>query len=98
MLIGAVSSQGPPVWSLVTQVMAEFEKHPKLTRFSGTGQGAITAVAWQGSYVAWVNELGVKIMDIESQERITFVERPGTMVSPAVDTCCQLFWYVSRDR
>ena len=35
MLIGAVSSQGPPVWSLVTQVMAEFEKHPKVSFASG---------------------------------------------------------------
>ncbi|GAB5034467.1 vacuolar protein sorting 41 [Nannochloropsis oceanica] len=40
------------------------------------GEGAITAIAWRGGLVAWANEEGVKILDIENDERISFVERP----------------------
>ena len=41
-------------------------------------EGAITAIAWLNSLVAWSNDRGVKIMDTETQERITFVERPAS--------------------
>ena len=40
------------------------------------GEGAITAIAWRGGLVAWANEEGVKILDIENEERISYVERP----------------------
>ena len=51
------------------------------------GEGGIAAIAWVGTLVAWANERGVKIMDIETEEKITFVERPV-----GVDLKCCLLW------
>lgn len=51
------------------------------------GEGKITAISWKESYLAWSNDRGVKIIDIETDEKITFVERP-----PSEEPGCQLIW------
>ena len=33
------------------------------------GEGAVSAVKWQGSLVAWANQKGVKIVDVETQQK-----------------------------
>jgi hypothetical protein len=40
------------------------------------GEGPVRALAWRGPLVAWANDEGVKVLDVESGERISFVERP----------------------
>ena len=52
------------------------------------GEGGVVAIAWRGNLVAWANERGVKIVDLETEEKITFVERPPT----DLPFRCQLFW------
>lgn len=51
------------------------------------GEGKITAISWKDNYLAWSNDRGVKIIDIETDEKITFVERP-----PCEEPGCQLIW------
>mmetsp|Transcript_83968 Transcript_83968/g.163216 ORF Transcript_83968/g.163216 Transcript_83968/m.163216 type:complete len:892 (-) Transcript_83968:12-2687(-) len=52
-----------------------------------SGEGAVTSVAWKGNLVAWDNERGVKIVDVESGEKVTFVERPV-----GAGPKCHLLW------
>lgn len=40
------------------------------------GEGAIFAIKWRGPLIAWANEVGVKIYDCETGERITYIDRP----------------------
>jgi hypothetical protein len=51
------------------------------------GEGKITSISWKDTYLAWANDRGVKIIDIETDEKITFVERP-----PNEEPGCQLIW------
>jgi hypothetical protein len=39
-------------------------------------EGPIYAIKWRGSLIAWANDLGVKIWDLEQNQRITFIDRP----------------------
>ncbi|CAJ1378987.1 unnamed protein product [Effrenium voratum] len=39
------------------------------------GEGAVSAVKWQGSLVAWANQKGVKIVDVETQQKVGFIPR-----------------------
>ncbi|CAO2813254.1 unnamed protein product [Amaranthus hypochondriacus] len=41
-----------------------------------SGEGPIHAVAWRTSLIAWANDLGVKVYDAASDQRVTFIERP----------------------
>lgn len=41
-----------------------------------SGEGPIHAVKWRTSLVAWANDVGVKVYDTSSDQRITFIERP----------------------
>ncbi|KAL8146419.1 hypothetical protein AgCh_004237 [Apium graveolens] len=41
-----------------------------------SGEGPIHAVKWRTSLVAWANDVGVKVYDTASDQRITFIERP----------------------
>ena len=42
------------------------------------GEGAITACRWAGDAIAWCNDRGMKVYDVEAQHRVTFVPRPAT--------------------
>ncbi|KAJ1491242.1 hypothetical protein T484DRAFT_1775170 [Baffinella frigidus] len=41
-----------------------------------SGEGPVGAVAWEGSLIAWSNDTGVKIFDVQTNQRITFIDRP----------------------
>ncbi|XP_071478787.1 vacuolar protein sorting-associated protein 41 homolog [Diadema antillarum] len=45
------------------------------------GEGPIRSIKWRASLVAWANDLGVKVYDMHSKRRITFIKRshPETM-------------------
>jgi vacuolar protein sorting-associated protein 41 len=53
-------------------------------------EGPIWSIVWQGSLIAWANDLGVKIYDTASKQRIAFIDRPAD--SPRAD----LFKYTLR--
>jgi vacuolar protein sorting-associated protein 41 len=56
-----------------------------------SGEGPIYAVRWRSRLIAWANDLGVKIYDVESGTRITFIDRPPG--SPRADLFkCSLLW------
>ncbi|KAF9449029.1 vacuolar protein sorting-associated protein 41 [Macrolepiota fuliginosa MF-IS2] len=56
-----------------------------------SGEGPIWQVRWRGRFIAWANDLGVKIYDHVSQMRITFIDRPPD--SPRADLFkCTLHW------
>ncbi|KAI5452845.1 Vacuolar protein sorting-associated protein 41 [Naganishia albida] len=56
-----------------------------------SGEGPVYAIQWRGSLIAWANDLGVKVYDTVSQQRITFIDRPAG--SPRADLFkCSLFW------
>eukprot|EP00736_Rhodelphis_marinus_P005752 Rmarinus@m.24945 len=52
------------------------------------GEGAISCARWQGSLVAWANAFGVKVMDPQTNQRITFIERANNRI----DCRCHLLW------
>lgn len=39
------------------------------------GEGPIHAVKWRGSLIAWANNLGVKVYDCNTEERIAYIDR-----------------------
>ncbi|KAG0255570.1 Vacuolar protein sorting-associated protein 41 [Mortierella polycephala] len=56
-----------------------------------SGEGPIYAIKWCGNFIAWSNDLGVKIYDTTTEQRITFIDRPGS--SPRADLFkCRLCW------
>jgi hypothetical protein len=55
------------------------------------GEGPIAAIAWAGSLVAWANEAGVKVLDVTTEEPVSFVATPAG--SPPPDVCTpRLLW------
>ncbi|CAI2161428.1 16876_t:CDS:10 [Funneliformis geosporum] len=61
------------------------------TKLQHSGEGAISAVRWKGSLIAYANDEGVKIYNIQSQQRITYIKRPPN--SPRADLYrCNLTW------
>ena len=55
------------------------------------GEGAIHTVKWHGIFIAWANDLGVKIYDTTSQQRIAYVQRPDGSPRPDLYRC-RLTW------
>eukprot|EP00003_Mantamonas_plastica_P008957 TRINITY_DN1809_c0_g2_i1.p1 TRINITY_DN1809_c0_g2~~TRINITY_DN1809_c0_g2_i1.p1 ORF type:complete len:753 (+),score=264.63 TRINITY_DN1809_c0_g2_i1:263-2521(+) len=54
-------------------------------------EGPIYCVKWRGSLIAWANSLGVKIFDLHTNQRITYIDRPPK--SPRADMYpCNLCW------
>jgi vacuolar protein sorting-associated protein 41 len=41
-----------------------------------SGEGPIYAIKWRGLFIAWANDIGVKIYDTSSNQRITYINRP----------------------
>ncbi|KDQ15510.1 hypothetical protein BOTBODRAFT_31824 [Botryobasidium botryosum FD-172 SS1] len=57
-----------------------------------SGEGPIWNVVWRGALIAWANDLGVKIYDTVSRQRITFIDRPPD--SPRADLFkCTIRWH-----
>jgi hypothetical protein len=55
------------------------------------GEGPIHAVRWRGSLIAWANDVGVKLYDCETGERLTWIERPRG-APPPDQYRCTLCW------
>ena len=56
------------------------------------GEGPIWKVSWKNSFIAWANDMGVKIFDTHSRKLITKIARDPKSPSPA-DFHCHLCWY-----
>ena len=41
-----------------------------------TGEGPIHAIQWRSNFIAWANDLGVKVYDTTVNSRIAYVDRP----------------------
>ncbi|XP_069111688.1 vacuolar protein sorting-associated protein 41 homolog [Argopecten irradians] len=39
------------------------------------GEGPIREIKWKGSFIAWANDMGVKVYDMNSRSRITFIPK-----------------------
>ncbi|XP_069469381.1 vacuolar protein sorting-associated protein 41 homolog isoform X2 [Ambystoma mexicanum] len=55
------------------------------------GEGSITNVKWRGNLIAWANNMGVKILDMITKQRITNVPRDDTSLRPDMYPC-SLCW------
>uniref|UniRef100_A0A4W4EV85 Vacuolar protein sorting-associated protein 41 homolog n=1 Tax=Electrophorus electricus TaxID=8005 RepID=A0A4W4EV85_ELEEL len=55
------------------------------------GEGTITNIKWRANLIAWANNVGVKIYDISSKQRITNVLRDNTTLRPDMYPC-SLCW------
>ncbi|XP_030059835.1 vacuolar protein sorting-associated protein 41 homolog [Microcaecilia unicolor] len=55
------------------------------------GEGNITNIKWRGNLIAWANNMGVKILDIVTRQRITNVPRDDTSLRPDMYPC-SLCW------
>ncbi|KNC49130.1 vacuolar assembling protein VPS41 [Thecamonas trahens ATCC 50062] len=55
------------------------------------GDGAIYAISWRKSIIAWATPVGIKMYDRETEERITFIERPADAPRPD-EFRCHLVW------
>lgn len=59
------------------------------------GEGPIQTIKWRGMFIAWANELGVKLFDTSTQQRISYIDRPKN--SPRADLYrCRLSWKDDR--
>ena len=56
------------------------------------GEGVVTAVSWGGNYVAWKNELGVKIYDPTKEARVAHVPLDPNSCRGRSDLSCHLTW------
>ncbi|KAL2623253.1 hypothetical protein R1flu_003458 [Riccia fluitans] len=41
-----------------------------------SGEGPVHAVKWRTTVIAWANDMGVKLYDTATHQRITFIDRP----------------------
>jgi hypothetical protein len=55
------------------------------------GEGPIWTTQWRGNYIAWASDRGVRIYDVNSKQRITFISPPKD--KPRADLYrCSLVW------
>ena len=55
------------------------------------GEGAVYCIRWRKTLIAWANDLGIKIFDIQTGEKLSFIERP--VGSPSADKFkCSIQW------
>uniref|UniRef100_A0A7N8WMV8 Vacuolar protein sorting-associated protein 41 homolog n=1 Tax=Mastacembelus armatus TaxID=205130 RepID=A0A7N8WMV8_9TELE len=55
------------------------------------GEGTITNIQWRANLIAWANNVGVKIYDISTKQRITNVLRDNVSLRPDMYPC-SLCW------
>ncbi|GAA94488.1 uncharacterized protein L969DRAFT_83952 [Mixia osmundae IAM 14324] len=56
-----------------------------------SGEGAILAIQWRGTLIAWANEQGVRIWDTHSQEMVTLLPRSAGAPRPDLFKCTLQF-------
>ncbi|XP_028395633.1 vacuolar protein sorting-associated protein 41 homolog [Dendronephthya gigantea] len=55
------------------------------------GEGAISTIRWKSCYIAWANDMGVKVYDISLNQLITNIRREPNSPRPQLYRC-NLFW------
>lgn len=63
---------GGMLGNLILQEKGWLGFHEKILH---SGEGPIWAISWRGNLIAWANDLGVKIYDTASGQRIGYVDR-----------------------
>ncbi|XP_065186438.1 vacuolar protein sorting-associated protein 41 homolog [Sycon ciliatum] len=59
------------------------------------GEGPVRAIRWHKQFIAWANDVGVKIYDCQSKQRITYINRDEG--SPRAELYrCNLCWRGDR--
>ncbi|CAE8582714.1 unnamed protein product [Polarella glacialis] len=56
-----------------------------------SGEGPITAVRWRGTLIAWANSKGVKVVDVQTYQKVTQIQWPGS--ARDVSSPCCLTWF-----
>lgn len=56
------------------------------------GEGAITRICWRSPLIAWANDRGVKIYNVSTEQRVSFIARPPSSVGTSVASRCNLAW------
>ena len=51
------------------------------------GEGPVRMVKWRGHFIAWANDLGVKVYDCISRVRISYVSREDSAPRPDIYRC-----------
>eukprot|EP00041_Stephanoeca_diplocostata_P024167 m.605583 g.605583 ORF g.605583 m.605583 type:complete len:910 (+) comp22465_c0_seq3:156-2885(+) len=59
------------------------------------GEGPILTIKWRGIFIAWANDLGVKLFDTSTQQRISYIDRPKGSPRPDLYRC-RLAWKDDR--
>ena len=55
------------------------------------GEGPIQTIKWRSIFIAWANDLGVKLFDTSTQQRISYIDRPKGSPRPDLYRC-RLTW------
>jgi tetratricopeptide (TPR) repeat protein len=55
------------------------------------GEGPIQTIKWRSMFIAWANDLGVKLFDTSTQQRISYIDRPKGSPRPDLYRC-RLTW------
>ncbi|KAJ8313760.1 hypothetical protein KUTeg_008321 [Tegillarca granosa] len=58
------------------------------------GEGPVREIKWRGSFIAWANDNGVKIYDMTSRSRITFIAKGHSERADLYH--CSLYWKDDR--
>eukprot|EP01091_Cochliopodium_minus_P012545 TRINITY_DN3820_c0_g1_i1.p1 TRINITY_DN3820_c0_g1~~TRINITY_DN3820_c0_g1_i1.p1 ORF type:complete len:888 (-),score=239.42 TRINITY_DN3820_c0_g1_i1:117-2780(-) len=51
------------------------------------GEGPIRSIVWRGSLIAWANDMGVKIYDCTTSQKISYIERSKGSERPDLYRC-----------
>eukprot|EP00833_Pecoramyces_ruminatium_P006798 jgi/Orpsp1_1/1180830/evm.model.c7180000074804.1 len=56
-----------------------------------SGEGRISTIKWRNDYIAWANDIGISIYDVNLESKIGTIERPKN--SPRAELFkCHLYW------
>ncbi|KAG4096453.1 vacuolar protein sorting-associated protein 41 [Neocallimastix lanati (nom. inval.)] len=56
-----------------------------------SGEGRISTIRWRNEYIAWANDTGINVYDVNSETKVGTVERPKN--SPRAELFkCHLYW------
>lgn len=47
-----------------------------------SGEGTVHAVRWMGTFIAWANDVGVKVYNSATHQRVTYIDRPKGLPRP----------------
>jgi len=61
------------------------------------GEGFVTRICWRSPLIAWANDKGVKIYNVTTDQRVTFIARPPSSLGASVTCRCCLAW-AAEDR